>query len=86
MALDEPQLRQIAALVAAAASLRDAAAALRSTFPGLRAIVVDALDVKGEPPAFEVGDRGVYLVEDGGHCWSLTRDPGSASGVMLVQG
>jgi hypothetical protein len=86
MALSQEQLLQIATLVGAAGSLREAAGSVRAALPGLRAIVVDPLDVKGEQPAFSVGERRVFLVEDGGHCWSLTRDPATASGVMLVQG
>jgi hypothetical protein len=86
MSVDIGQLRQIAGLVEAAASLRDAAIALRTKFPQLRATVVDALDLREERPAFSVGQRHVYLVESDGHCWQLTREPARAVGVLLAEG
>lgn len=84
MAVTAPELQHIAALLAAAATLREAAAAVRTQFPQLRASVVDALDVRDEKPAFSVGARRVYLVESDGHCWQLTRDPARVSGLLLA--
>jgi hypothetical protein len=46
MALDAPQLQRIAGLIAGADSVREAATAIRQAFPPLRALVVDALDVR----------------------------------------
>jgi hypothetical protein len=86
MALSSEQLQQIAALLDAAACVREAAGAVRAAFPGLRAMVVDALDVRGETAVLSVADRRVFLVESAGHCWHVTDDPQRAGGVMLVQG
>lgn len=86
MGLSGEQLQHIGALVGAAASVREAASAVRAAIPGLRATVVDALDVRGETAALRVADRRVFLVESGGHCWHVTGDPQRAGGVMLVQG
>jgi hypothetical protein len=86
MALDAPQLQRIAGLIAGAESVRAAAAAIRQAFPQVRALVVDALDVRGEQPVFSVGDRQVYLIESNGHCWEVTRDPNRAYAVMLAEG
>lgn len=85
MGLNGEQLQQIGALVGAASSAREAAGEVRAAIPGLRAIVVDALDVRGETAALSVAGRRVFLVESAGHCWHLTDDPQRAGGVMLVQ-
>ena len=86
MAVSQPELQRIAALIDAAAGVREAAAAVRAEFPQLRTTAVDALDVRGEKPAFSVGSRRVYLVETDGHCWQLTREPARVAGLLLAEG
>lgn len=85
MSIEAAQLQRIAALIYHAVDLRTAVGAVRTEFPALRAQQVDALDVKDEAPAFQVGKRRVYLVACDGHCWQLTRDPALAGGVLLAQ-
>ncbi|HOY35285.1 MAG TPA: hypothetical protein PLG32_09095, partial [Piscinibacter sp.] len=45
----------------AAASVREAAAALRTRFANLRVVVVDAFDMRGETPAAVGTKRQLYL-------------------------
>ncbi len=85
MGLNADQLLQIAVLVEGAASVREAAAAVRATLPGVRASVVDGLDVRDERAALSIGARRIFLVETEGHCWQVTAEPQRAGAVMLVQ-
>lgn len=69
----------------AAGSVRDAAAALRTHFAGLRVIVVDAFDMRSETPAAIGTKRQLYLGASDGHCWSVTTDPGQARGLFIAE-
>lgn len=85
MGLNEQQLDDARAIVCGTQDLRADASALRSRHPGLRAMVLDALDMRGEEPALRMGPRALYFVATDGHCWSVTEDPARASGVILTQ-
>lgn len=77
-------LQDAAAIVEAAATVRDAAAALRARFAGLRVVVVDAFDMRGETPAASGARWALYLGASDGHCWSVTCDPARAAGFFLA--
>ncbi|MDD3764711.1 MAG: hypothetical protein PHP86_15575 [Nevskiales bacterium] len=77
---------RIVELVGAAASTRDAVAAVRGAFPRLRATPVDALDVRDETPARSVAGRSVYWVESDGHCRRVTASAERADGLLLAEG
>ena len=69
----------------AAASVSEAAAALRARFADLRVVVVDAFDMRGETPAAVGTKRQLYLGASDGHCWTVTRDAGQACGVFIAE-
>lgn len=85
MALTSDQLAQAAELVTAAPTLRAAARQLRERFAGVSASVVDAMDLRGETPAWQQGPRAIYLAANEGHCWSVTSDPERASAFVLAE-
>ncbi|NSL54853.1 hypothetical protein HJ583_007435 [Uliginosibacterium sp. IMCC34675] len=85
MAITAEQLTQVARLTLAAESLGAAVSAVRTTLPGLRVSSVDAMDMKHEEPALNIGERALFLMESDGHCWSVTRDPALAAGIVLTQ-
>lgn len=85
MALTRDQLVQVALRAQQAGSLREAAADLRRTLPALRVSVVDALDMRGESPVLNLERCKVFLMQSDGHCWSVTRDPAEAVGIVLVE-
>lgn len=84
MALTADDLATIAALAEQAESARAAAAAIRSTVPGLRVSVVDAFDLRDEQPILQAGAVSLFLMTCDGHCWSVTEDPAQASAVVLA--
>ena len=85
MAMTPDYLRTAGEVIGAAATLRDAAALWRVRDPGMRVVLVDAMDMQDETPALELGARRVYLATSNGHCWSVTRQPEEATALILTQ-
>jgi len=85
MGLSGEQLQTASEVVGYAPTLRDAATLLRERIPGVRAIVVDELDMRNETPALRLGHRKVYLAASNGHCWHVTQSPDEASVLILTQ-
>jgi hypothetical protein len=91
MAITAEQLTQAAEIVSQADSVRAAATTLRERLSPLKALVLDAFDMRGEAPAVHVPmtqgpERALYMMSTDGHCWSVTRDPLQASALVLTQG
>ena len=76
-------LAEAVRLADASAGVRDAATALRQRFTGLRVVVVDAFDMRGETPAARGARRDLYLGTSDGHCWQMTNDPAVAQGLFV---
>lgn len=85
MALNSEHLRAASELIGAAPTLRDAAASWRALHPELRAVLVDAADMRNETPALRLGARRVYLASSNGHCWHITQQPEEATALILTQ-
>jgi hypothetical protein len=78
-------LREAGDVIAAAASVREAATLWRARDPAVRVLVVDAMDMRDETPALRLGARSVYLASTNGHCWSVTDKPDDATALILTQ-
>lgn len=85
MGLSGDQLQAAAEVVGVAPTIRDAAAQWRSRYPQVRAIVVDASDMRDETPALRLGHRNVYLAASNGHCWHVTQSAAEATVLILTQ-
>lgn len=85
MSLSTSQLQAAADLLGAAPTLREGAAQWRTHHPGVRAIVVDPMDMRGETAALELGRRRVYLAASNGHCWYVTQQPEQADALILTE-
>ncbi len=85
MAITAQELDDARALLGRATDVRTAATALRQQFPQLRALVMDAGEMRGETPALTTGPCALYLMSTDGHCWTVTGDPGQASAVILTE-
>lgn len=85
MGLSGEQLQTTREVVGYAPTLRDAATILRGRYPGVRAIVVDEMDMRDETPALRLGHRNVYLAASNGHCWHVTQSAEEASVLILTQ-
>ncbi len=72
-------------VIGSAGTLREAAALWRARDPAMRVLVVDALDMRDETAALQVGPRRVYLATRNGHCWSVTDQIASATALILTQ-
>lgn len=81
--MDGTMLDEALRLADAATGVREAAAALRSRFEGLRVVVVDAADMRGETAAARGSRRDLFLGATDGHCWQLTSDPAAAAGLFV---
>ena len=51
---------------------------------GLRVVVVDAFDMRGETPAAQGDKRALYYGSSDGHCWTVTSHPAQAAGFFLT--
>jgi hypothetical protein len=80
-------LEQIANASSALGELNEyALASLKNTWPELRFTFCNDDDMPARlPPALQRGRFNLYLVGDGEHCLSLTKDMESAIGVVLAQ-
>lgn len=85
MSLMPEHLHEASQLVGAASSLRDAAALWRAHHPEIRALVVDAFDMRDEAPTLILGARRVYLAASDGHCWQVTQEPAQAQALILTE-
>ncbi|MFZ4624920.1 MAG: hypothetical protein ACOYNF_11870 [Rhodoferax sp.] len=85
MAITPDYLRDAAEVVAAASSIREAAATWRARDPAMRVVVVDALDMRDETPALTLGQRRIFLASSNGHCWSTTEQAAEATALILTQ-
>jgi hypothetical protein len=85
MAVTAEYLHRAGEVIAAAGSLRDAAALWRARDPAMRVLLLDALDMRDETPALRLGARRVYLAASSGHCWSITDQPEAATALILTQ-
>jgi hypothetical protein len=85
MAVTVEHLQAASDVIGAATTLRDAATLWRARFPDVRAVVVDALDMREETPALLLGRRKVFLAASNGHCWHVTQQPEDASALILTQ-
>jgi hypothetical protein len=78
-------LREASDVLAAAASVREAASLWRARDPTIRVLVVDAMDMRDETPALRLGARSIYLASTNGHCWSVTDNPEDATALILTE-
>jgi hypothetical protein len=85
MAMTTEYLRSASEVIAAASTLRDAAALWRARDPAMRVVVVDAMDMRDETPTLTLGQRRVYLASSDGHCWQITQQPEQATALILTQ-
>lgn len=85
MGLSTEQIDRMSRLAAASSGAREAAAALRSAYPGLRVSRVDALDMRGETPVRRLPRCDLFLVDSRSHCWTVTCDPQAASAVVVAE-
>lgn len=84
MGLTEADIAEIDALLGAPDAGSAAAAALRSRFPQLSLTRVDASDLGVETPFRQYRFCDLYLVDGSNHCWTLTDDPGRATGLVVA--
>lgn len=86
MAITTDQLTEAAQILGASPTVRAAAATIRERLAPLRALVLDAMDMREETPTMQVDQqRAIYLMSTDGHCWSVTHEPTSASAFVLTQ-
>ncbi len=85
MAITPDDLRDAGEVVSAAASVLEAAATWRARDPAMRVMVVDAIDLRDETPALQLGSRRIYLATSSGLCVSLTQQPELATAMILTQ-
>jgi hypothetical protein len=84
MPLSAEDLVEIDALLGAAPSATALLGTLRQRFPRVTVTRCDAADVELEVP-FRAGPHAVlYLLDSANHCWRLTEDFASASGLVVV--
>lgn len=86
MAITTAQINEAASILGESESVRAAAALIRERFAPLRALVLDAFDMRGEQPVAQVdANRALYLMSTDGHCWHVTSEPQQASAFVLTQ-
>jgi hypothetical protein len=82
--MDTQTLHAALALAGQASNVREAATALRTQMAPLRVMVVDADDMRDEPPAASDERHHLYLGASDGHCWAVTNDLAQAAGLFIA--
>lgn len=80
-----PPLPALRARLQEAASAPALAARLRQALPGLRVSVMEAFDLRHEPPWLRAGRFALHLAAQDGHCWRLTTRPAEATALMITE-
>jgi hypothetical protein len=84
MTIAPAQVTEIDAALASASADAKTVASLRELAPGLMVTRVDALDMRDETP-FRIYEKvSLFLVDGRDHCWKITQDPASATGIALA--
>jgi hypothetical protein len=84
MVLSDKDMTEIEALFGETRTAASAFAGLRARFPKLTVTRVDSSDPGMETPFKQYPGFDVYLIDGSGHCWSLTEDPGKATGLVIA--
>lgn len=56
----------------------------RGRFPGLSLTRCDVSDMGGETAYREYAKFNLYLVDGRDHCWHITQDPETATGIVVA--
>jgi hypothetical protein len=84
MTIAPAQVTEIDTALASANADAQSVASLRRLAPGLMVTRVDALDMREETP-FRVYEKvSLFLIDGRDHCWKITQDPASATGLALA--
>lgn len=84
MSFTASEIDQIEALLSGGQAIPDILAAFRSRFPGRSLTRCDASDLSGELPFRRLAKADLYLVDGRDHCWRITADLASATGLVLA--
>ena len=83
MALSPADIAEIDSLLGAPDASLAALTALRARFPKLSLTRADESDMV-EKPYKQYERFDLYLVDGGGHCWTITQDPDIATGLVVA--
>ncbi len=79
------EVSQLESMLAPSEGGPQAALDFRSRFPGRSLTRCDASDMGADEPFRRFAAVDVYLVDGRDHCWRLTGDPATATGIVLAQ-
>jgi hypothetical protein len=78
------ELDEIEALLSRSHGSPELLTTFRSRFPGRSLTRCDAADMSEEPPFRRLATADLYLVDGRNHCWQITTDPASATGIVFA--
>ncbi|MGA2779005.1 MAG: hypothetical protein ABSF94_15730 [Steroidobacteraceae bacterium] len=78
------ELDEIESLLCGAQGGPDLLTVFRNRFPGRSLTRCDAADMSEESPFRRLLNADLYLVDGRQHCWQITTDPASATGVVFA--
>lgn len=84
MSFDAQSLAAIDELLATAEANAATIVELRRRLPGLSLSRCDASDVADETPFRRFERCDLYLLDGRDHCWKITSDPATATGLVLA--
>ncbi len=85
MAFDEAELQTLHRLLKASDGGASVVADYRAQFPGRSITRCDESDMSAEPPFRSFNGFDLHLVDGRDHCWHITREPQSATGIVLAR-
>ncbi|MGO9037130.1 MAG: hypothetical protein ACLPX1_02970 [Steroidobacteraceae bacterium] len=78
------EIDRIEALLSGGDTEPDVLTVFRKSFPGRSLTRCQASDISEELPFRRLPKADLYLVDGRNHCWRITTDPASATGVVLA--
>jgi hypothetical protein len=85
MPFTDIEIQELEALFVAGRDDAQTVADYRRRFPGRTLTRCEESDMGPEEPFRQWAALNLYLVDGRNHCWRITRDPGTATGVVLAR-
>jgi len=85
MSFSAAELSDLESMLALSDGAAQMAADFRRRFPGRTLTRCDVLDMGTEAPYRQFAACNLYLVDGREHCWHITDDPATATGIVVAR-
>ncbi len=84
MSISHTEIHELESLLTDVGGGPQAVAQIHCRFPNMTVTRCDASDMSSEDPFLRFSGFDLFFVDGRSHCWSITGDPTSATGIVLA--